>query len=188
LVRQVPWPFKTQGDFKWNLARDLKWNDRLYVASAGNDMAGKLLYPAAHDLVLGVTGVEYNPFGRTLQERYGKQTRSNYMPDQTYPVSGIFDIVYDYSTTAVTPLDHPAYNPGTFSHEYLWFNGTSAAAPQVAALAYHLYSRRPNLSGANSTNRQEVEGQIVSTRLTEIEPYLLPWRAPASFRRAIDNW
>jgi hypothetical protein len=190
LVRQVPWPFKTQGDFKWNLARDLRWNDRLYVASAGNDIAGKLLYPAAHDLVLGVTGVQYNPNGRTLLERYTPQSRSNYMPDQTYPVSGVFNFNpnQDYSRTAVTPLDDPAYNPGTRSTEYMTFWGTSAAAPQVAALAYHLYSRRAAISGPYSTNRDEVRAQIVNTRLTEIEPYLLPWRAPISFRRAIDSW
>src|SRR5690606_34419717 len=46
--------------FKKNVSLDLSKNDRLYVASAGNEAGQRRAYPAAHSNVLGVSGLDYD--------------------------------------------------------------------------------------------------------------------------------
>jgi subtilisin family serine protease len=200
-LRNLPWsdPEPT-GNFKWNVNRDLLKNDRLYVACAGNEGIACREYPAAHSNVLGVSGYWYDPNGMSMAARYYPHADSNFNFNQSvYPISGIFAIQrysggefqYDNSLLPVTPVDHPYYSWTTYSGEYIPFSGTSAAAPQISALAYHLYSRRPALSGPNSTTYTEIWNHIVSTRmLNEYGHYhdVDSYRAPADYHRAIDSW
>ncbi|MBN2082168.1 S8/S53 family peptidase [bacterium] len=198
-LRNLPWsdPGVT-GNFKWNVSRDLAKNDRLYIASAGNQGIAVRAYPAAHSNVLGVSGYWYNPNGTSISSRFYPHERSNYNYNQdVYPVSGIYNINsqsgdIDWPTLLpITPEDHPYYKWTTYSNEYRPFSGTSAAAPQISALAYHLYSRRPNLSGPSSTTYTEVWDHIVTTRMLNEHGYyhdIYPYRAPADYHRAIDSW
>src|SRR5690606_20892814 len=161
-----------------NVSLDLSKNDRLYVASAGNEAGQRRAYPAAHSNVLGVSGLDYDANSDTYTYRlrtFPERNSSNFMPDDTYPVSGVYTMDDFETYTAVThPLpghwgyfdgvgndwlyDHPKYT------YYLPFGGTSAAAPQVSALAYYLYSWKPYINPVPQTDYEEVWDRIVDTR------------------------
>jgi subtilisin family serine protease len=160
---------------KWNLSRDLARNDRLYVASAGNDGLHVRRYPAAHSNVLGVTGLFCMGEGQ-----YSAYSGSNWYYDNTYPISGIFSFTEgrDYAQTTSTPYyEYPQYQ------YYDGFGGTSAAAPQVSALAYHLYSHRPNVT------YQEVWYQIKESRDKGTDQGgVRPMAGILDFDKAITTW
>jgi subtilisin family serine protease len=142
---------------KDNITLDLRKNDRVYVASAGNEGQEGRKYPAAYSNVLGVTGwyaawqatpapgkwvwAETGTYG-------GSASSSNYMVDgyATYEVSGIYaytgHVDYIYST-------YPPYNSysGT-SHEYTYFAKTSCCAPEISALAFQLYTKTPGTTSS----------------------------------------
>lgn len=192
-VRNLPWlPNLVSGDFKTNLDRDLNRNDRLYVGAAGNEDSNVRRYPAAYANVLGVSGCDYNyttgVFNYTHRtEQFGGS--SNYMYDNTYPVSGVYSEVNGADYTAVTP-PLPGYNVPSWKVSYLGFGGTSAATPQVAALAFHLYSLKPNLG---QTDYAAVQERIVTKRKKDANGRYLdnetyPVRAPADFKSAINGW
>lgn len=197
-ARKIPWPWNGLDEgFKLNLNRDLNRNDRLYVAAAGNSGAEARWYPAAHSNVMGVTGYWYDP---EATDKYYPHQDSNWSPiEDVYEVSGIFDIApvwIDVNNDGIDDgLLQPNFTANTkrgdysyaLSQRYNPFNGTSAAVPQIAALAYHLYSRRPNLSGPGSTSYGEVLQHIKAYRMPgEDAPGMM--KAPADFRRAINNW
>lgn len=205
-VWNLPWPpnFPT-GEFKTNLGRDLKKNDRLYIASAGNEAVQGRFYPAAHELVLGVTGVDWNYLTEALAYDWSKgpDQRSNYMYDETYPVSGVFWIEpwipsYRYGSsewamlgdpdnldagfTAITP-PLAAYMSSTprWHRNYKHCGGTSAAAPQIAALAYHLYSHYPELG---QKTYAQVRQRIIGSRGSSVGPC----KGVANYHAAISGW
>ncbi|MCD6119535.1 S8 family serine peptidase [bacterium] len=188
------WPPKSM---KKNISRDLNKNDRLYVGAAGNDAGEKRVFPAAYSNVLGVSGLWTNYWGSTWYpyityegERYG----SNYINDgyQTYPVSGIYDF-FDGSrhmstatpgiTSALGGIDGDVLHGDGIIGDYYHINGTSAAAPQVSALAFHLYTARP------SATYQEVWERIVSTRdhsLDQTDEHQIA--GPADYDAALTGW
>lgn len=156
-------------NMKKNINRDLKRNDRLYVAGAGNDYSNVRNYPAAFDNVLGVSGLFTNREGSVWYHWYSSNAgwASNYRNDgyATYPVSGICDFTERYyphylwvgRTTSIG--FYPYYYQGDYYNLWYWhFNGTSAATPEVAALAACLYDRRPYRNYTSVWNR------IVDTR------------------------
>lgn len=192
-----PGPFGEKYRPAWNINQDVKNNDRLYVASAGNKGRNAPVYPAAYEPVLGVTGWQFNPNGTTPATRYLVQPASNYMYDDTYPVSGIFNIglddgqtAYNWGWTLVTPVDHPAYSYGTLAITPREFSGTSAAAPQVSALAYHLYSRKPYLYGPDRTSYGAITTYLSdpAQQIQGLGGITTRYKPPISFRRCIDNW
>ena len=60
-------------------------------------------------------------------------------------------------------------------------SGNPAAAPQVSALAYHLYSKYPNIG---QPNYRQVWAQIVQYRGTAHWPL----KGIVNFQDSIDNW
>ncbi len=161
---RFPYWWLPSQDLKTNISRDLRLNDHLYVAAAGNRGQGpvpSLQYPAAFDNVLGVTGLVTNTNGTSwwadVTLSGGERWGSNYYPDNysTYPVSGIYDFVY--FRQGVYDQDQVGFSlwgPSGYSH----FNGTSAATPEIAAIARQLYDRRP------LSNYHQVWNRIVATR------------------------
>lgn len=196
-MRNIPWPANfPSGGFQTNLSRDLKYNDRLYIGIAGNDSREGRFYPAAYSNVLGVSGLDYDFL--SILNNYSYTARSsdasNFMRDSgaSYPVSGIYimrDETGNCGYTAVTPFADPSYNPHLWAGGddcYIRFSGTSAAAPQIAAIAFHLYSRKPN---PLQTNYHAVWDRIVNTRDTSVwNENSSPLRAPANLRAAITGW
>ncbi|MCH7471855.1 S8 family serine peptidase [bacterium] len=109
---------------------DLFYNDRLYVAAAGNKAADVNVYPAAFDNVLGVTGLWVAPdgdvytlpyedywfalvpdgqgglIGSNFRNFYGfGQPLDNY---ETYPISGIFGFAeVDVNRNPIGPYPDP---------------------------------------------------------------------------------
>jgi len=197
-IRNLPWPsnFPT-GEFKKNVSRDLKWNDRLYVASAGNDDQQARKYPAAHDNVLGVSAVDYNSDYATyywmFQYNHRPGNSSNYMPDETYPVSGVYLETHGFDFTGTTPplpgyeSEYRFYNPGVWDYRWYYpFVGTSAAAPQIAALAYHLYSKKAQ-QGIITTDpplRVAVRNKIITSRGDDLGPV----HGVANYQTALAGW
>jgi len=160
--RRFPYWWDPSTDLKKNINRDLKKNDRLCVASAGNrgkDPVPSRRYPAAFDNVLGVSGLITTRDGSSWYDQYtfynGIIWGSNYYPDsfQTYPVSGIYDFV-NLETRYQDPVGYSLWGNPPYEH----FNGTSAAAPQVSALARQL------CGGRSWATYRDVWNRIVSTR------------------------
>ncbi len=194
-VRNIPElddPFGST--FKTNVSRDLNINDRLYIGSAGNEGGQKRAYPAAHSNVLGVSGLDYDPDFNQFWYQNRSGDSSNYMPDATYPVSGVYTITAGETNlrryTAITPpLGGYWGSIPTEQWYYKWFGGTSCAAPQVSALAYHLYSRKPYLSPSPQADYLSVSNRIVNTRISYMEPgFTHPLKGPANFHDALTGW
>ncbi len=175
-------------NLKKNINRDLWRNDRLYVASAGNvpqSPGNTLSYPAAHDNVLGVSGLITNYSGSQYW-RWLNGWGSNYRYDyyQTYPVSGIYDFrehYYDWWNFD-TWISRTTSVPGNWQYatQYDWFGGTSACAPEAAALASLLYTERPWVSYRTVWNR------IVSTRDGSTARF--PIAGLMDFEEALTGW
>jgi hypothetical protein len=62
--------------------------------------------------------------------------------------------------------------------------------PQISALAYHLYSRKPHLSGTNSTTYVEMTTYLSDTahQIQGLGGVTTKYKPPISFRLSIDNW
>jgi hypothetical protein len=62
--------------------------------------------------------------------------------------------------------------------------------PQISALAYHLYSRKPYRSGANSTSFSAVAAHLSDTdnQIQGLNWVTTRYKPPISFRLSIDNW
>jgi len=140
-------PKEKPGAVELAIQVDVQEDDRLYVASAGNDVLEAKYYPAAYsDWVLGVSGLIWDGDSASWLPSYiddhQKLVGSNYVNDgyQTYPVSGLFEIISegDFTTRSTsTEAENPAY--GIYDN----FAGTSAAAAQVSSLAALMYHNRP---------------------------------------------
>jgi hypothetical protein len=145
------------------------------VASAGNDSSRTRKYPAAHSNVLGVTGLHCLGEGQ-----YSAFSGSNYYSAQLYPISGIYNFaegVYAGMSTSTI-----WYQDNIF-HYYDYFGGTSAAAPQVTSLAYHLYSFD------NDASYQDVWHHIVETRDNSTDQSgTRPVAGILDFDHAIQTW
>ncbi len=111
-------------------------NNRVYVASAQNEGQNKRYYPAAYSYVLGVVGVDQNVSGGAIDDF--KHLDSNFY---TLPKSNEPDLDA-YGTSAYFTFYSTRVRPavGGFA-DYGPFSGTSAAAPQIAALASLLISQ-----------------------------------------------
>jgi len=167
------------------IARDNFLNDRLYVASAGNDANDQIIYPAALPNALGVSGavVSYD-----MQEWYlinSQLEGSNYRNDgyATYPISGIFSLRYS------PRLESTGYEfeDNIFKQNYRWFNLTSSCAAQISSLAALLYTERP------TATRWEVQQHIITCHRIydyqnpEYNPHY-PIAPVADFYTALKYW
>ncbi|MCH7472463.1 S8/S53 family peptidase [bacterium] len=203
-VRVVNMSFVGRADIIIHLGRyinvDVSYNDRLYVAAAGNDGQIKRSYPAAYYNVLGVTGIWVAPDGDVDTQPYEDywfaqvpgQPGSNYINDNynTYPISGIFGFAeVDVNRNPIgreevgRSTSPHAGNPGYGLYDDFW--GTSAATPQVAGLACLLYTRNKNATFL------QVRDRIAITRNLQIELVLAPDRpiaGPVMFDAALDGW
>lgn len=197
---------KYRGSLNSLITSDTDKYNRLYVASAGNNHANELLYPAAYDSVLGVTGLwrNYNATGpsnrwysyanvldysKTPPEY--KDSGSNYRNDgyATYPISGIYDIVQftdiNIYRGEVWPAGRSTAPPwgGQSAGMYEHMNGTSNASPEVAALAALLYAAHPE------RQNWQVRQRIISTRDTSMEGTLQhPIAGLVNYEAALNGW
>ncbi|NQZ98325.1 MAG: S8 family serine peptidase [Myxococcales bacterium] len=127
-------------------------------ASTGNDNDGSILYPASHATVIGVgaaspcgerkrsssntsdlnPGVNPDPNGYSCDgERWWGSNYGTNTPD----AAGAVDLI----APTIMPTTDVTGNAGYASGDtYLWFNGTSAAAPYAAGVAALLLSANPN--------------------------------------------
>jgi hypothetical protein len=197
------WP---RADMKYNIGRDLVFNDRLYVAAAGNSGLHRLSYPAAHDNVLGVTGAmgkKESEDEYTENYSFSADPLSTYwnlsspLVNSPYPVSGISQFADDLQGHAVyqllpvppgdnledLPIDGARYNAAV---------GTSGAAAQISALAFLLYDKKARATG----NRLASSLQAVKLRIVSSEQGILndpndPSRVlagVADFSEALTGW
>jgi hypothetical protein len=168
-------PPSPKGDFKYNIGRDLVFNDRLYVAGAGNEGQRVLKYPAAHPNVLGVTGAIATFLGAG-QWNFDAHEDSNYwdlawpQENSAYPVSGIFgftppEIGDPYEQWLPVPdCSNRDYYHTVDGAQYFKGGGTSEATAQVSALAFLLYDKKVRDTGDPlACNRNLVKHQIVHT-------------------------
>jgi len=164
-----------KGDMKYNIGRDLIFNDRLYVGAAGNSYPGvhKLMYPAAHSNVLGVTGALATFIGAG-EWRFDAHEDSNYwdlawpQENSAYPVSGIFGFTQPliggpYEQWLPVPdCTNSDYFNVVDGAQYFKGGGTSEATAQVSALAFLLYDKKVRDTGDPlACNRNLVKLQIV---------------------------
>ncbi|HEX2786676.1 MAG TPA: S8 family serine peptidase [Ignavibacteria bacterium] len=131
------------GDYVFsNMLRDVVefayQNNAVIITSAGNDGGFRLHYPSAYDEVISVAASDENDFKAGFSS-YG-ETVDIYAPG--------FQIL----TTTRT-----GKGSSEFGGNYEKFNGTSFAAPQVAAIAALLISQNNNLTN------EEIRGLLVST-------------------------
>jgi hypothetical protein len=179
-VRVVNMSFSADGRLRWwpsqnmkyHIGRDLIFNDRLYVGAAGNDGQHKLMYPAAHDNVLGVTG------GRAYLQAgwswwYEAHPGSNYwdlvvpQENSAYPVSGIYGFL-DSSHHQLLPV--PDGDGTTIDYaQYDAAGGTSEATAQISALAFLLYDKKARQTGDPlASSRVLVKRRIVQTSYSDM--------------------
>jgi hypothetical protein len=164
-------PWWPKGDMKYNIGRDLIFNDRLYVGAAGNDGQRVLKYPAAHDNVLGVTGGTATFLGAG-QWGFTADPGSNYwdlawpQENSAYPVSGIYGFTQPEVGGPYTqwlPRPEGAGVP-VDGAQYGSCGGTSEATAQVSALAFLLYDKKARQTGNPlACSRYLVKHQIVHT-------------------------
>ena len=177
------------------MSEDRRKYDRLYVGSAGNDAEQQLRYPAAYDVVLGVTGLIRIEYPAPQQPLWCTTTTAsgfagpNYIDDayQTYPVSG----VYGWTNSArnvrrpygkcVSP---PGPGEASYGTEYSDFAQTSACCPQVSSLAALLFDLRPYRTA------DMVEQQIINTRRIDLDQTWpeLPVAGIIDFDKALSTW
>jgi len=143
--------------------------------------------------VLGVSGYDYNPNTGVSSYTQEPGDSSNYYTlANIYPVSGYYlvgtrkldgSVDDNFGYTAITP-PLPAYRDTIQPRfrDYFPFGGTSAAVPQISALAYHLYSRRP------ASTRTEVANRIINTRRSQLDIAGLNLKGPASYADALSGW
>lgn len=190
-------------DFQDNMSHDLAKNDRLYVASAGENKENgpgyeRLDYPAAYPDVLGVTGLKANWSTVHDEWLFTADPHSDYQNDLSiYPVSGIYEILrnggFDLEFNQLVPYpDDTAYDAFTVHprvDDYLDFSGNSSACPQAAALAFLLYDAKARAS--ESVNYLQVRDRIITTAGDSVSDWEYPG-APLSglidFYAALENW
>lgn len=110
--------------------------DVLIVAAAGNNKSGAPYYPAALDNVIAVSSVD---------EKENLSTFSNYGEHIDIAAAG----------TRINLTKYSSYNP--LLDPYSTVNGTSFAAPQVAAALALVKSANPSLTS------QQVKDRVLST-------------------------
>ena len=193
---------KYRGSLKDIIDSDQTKYDRLYVGSAGNASNQVKNYPGAYVNVLGVSGLFRNVaqgadwFSHITyfdsESMSYVDGGSNYYNDgfHTYPVSGITDFcdedrdsIYTYGRSTSPPgtIPFPSFmNPdGEWDH----MNGTSACAPQVAALAALLFTVKPG------NTRSMVQAHIISTRDDSMTLTLnKPLAGLVDYEEALSTW
>jgi hypothetical protein len=193
-----------KGDMKWNISRDLVFNDRLWVASAGqaavagNPGQRKLMYPAAHSNVLGVTGA-LAVYAGGGDWNFQVHPESNYwdlvepQENSAYPVSGIYAF---FPKPDAQWLPCPTMPQGWLLRldgaDYDVSGGTSEAAAQISALGFLLYDQKVRQTGNNlASSRYLVKCRIVYTSYPDMvfqgnPPHVLA--GVAYFRDALNGW
>lgn len=152
-----------------DIGQDIDVEHRFYVAGAGNDSDYGLYYPAAFADVMGVTGMEGTVDGNELSETFRQHPGSNYYDCSHYPVSAFYEFFFipaegsgqpehDSLWTTVFPFESWPY----YTSYYGWFGGTSAATPQVAALAARLF-QSGGYFVSTEASRMLVWNRIVNT-------------------------
>jgi len=148
--------------------RDISAEKRFYVASAGNEATYGLFYPAAYDKVMGVTGMMGQLRAQNMQETLTQHPNTNYYNTTKYPCSAFYG--YNFYPSPGSPFTSPVaslvstgigYDAQLGSYGYGMFGGTSAAAPEVSALAARLFEHRILLPTEGA--RLLVWNRIVST-------------------------
>jgi len=193
-----------KGDMKYNIGRDLIFNDRLYIAAAGQTYAPahgqrKLMYPAAHDNVLGVTGALAVYSGGGDWDFFAHED-SNYwdladpQENSAYPVSGIywFSPAPDTQWLPVPSCTNPDYGFSLDGAQYYRGGGTSEATAQISALAFLLYDKKARQTGNKlASNRFAVKCRIVYTSYPDMVFQGNPHHVLAGvayFRDALYQW
>lgn len=175
--------YEDQDLAEYDIGRDIEVEHRFYVASAGNykeeydDDCYGLYYPAAYADVMGVTGMYGLVFHENddgdFMEELNQHPGTHYFNTYVYPVSAFFDFNYDPPEWSGQPKNylHPSLwttvlpntsPPPYYTTYYDHFMGTSAAAPQVAALAARLFQQAGYMMPTEA-NRMLVWNRIVST-------------------------
>lgn len=187
----TPWGVPRELAQGYNIKRDVKVNNRLYVAGSGNDGQNVKKYPAAYERVLGVSGINailendesqgmhYDIIGS--QYGAGQSGGSNYFSAdlEVYPVSGIYackDAIGN--TRGFSTATYPHVEYGFYSS----FSGTSSAAPCVTALAFLLFDANP------TADWDEVYDRIVDTRNDSYAVANPPLAGLVDFEEALDGW
>jgi subtilisin family serine protease len=161
------------GELELAIQTDIRKNDRLYVGAAGNLITflgefqsfpgGTPIFPAAFSSVLGVTGVRRDANNTAdvwpeLDPINNPRVRSNYLDENGQPSTRAFGVSAYLDnfilttdllgTDGLNPVASPA---GDYVDTTIFligdtpgFGGTSAAAPQVAALAALLFFQNRN--------------------------------------------
>jgi hypothetical protein len=183
-VRVVNMSFSADGMFRWwpsqdikyNIGRDLIFNDRLYIGSAGNDGKHTLQYPAAHDNVLGVTGaLAWRQTEHPLNFTYTVHEDSNYWgivyppENSAYAVSGIYQFVEPDAQLLPVPPGNNNYDIIYDSARYNLAGGTSESTAQISALAFLLYDAKARQTGNPlASSWQNVRYRITHTKQPDI--------------------
>lgn len=121
-------------------------NNVVLCAATGNGNSSKIYHPAAHPRVIACGATDSDDARVQPNEKKGIDWGSNYGTDPTLdPFSGGFLSVMAPGIGITTTTNQRSDNPpsGTFVSDW---GGTSAAAPQVAALAALLISKAPALT------------------------------------------
>lgn len=139
------------------ILEDLRHNDRLYVFAAGNEGEGEPNMPGHEPFVLAASAVRpFNP-ERPWIGAPGERVEASNLGEKCVSAPGygiITSSLYDCPNLAYLPAEELGGDRANFStppREFDWtaqtnlFSATSAATPQVAALAALIYTRRPDL-------------------------------------------
>jgi Subtilase family len=91
----------------------------------------------------------------------------------------------DPTLVPVWQMELPLPGRGLYQH----INGTSAAAPQVAALAVRLYEVYPGATWNGKQGTLSVFNRIVTTRRTELDQHeAKQMRGPINLNAALQGW